>query len=68
MITLQFAFVNEDGNEVDSDGRFWADYFDDAFENVASADSIAAANAMLAAAYKGADCDGVGVKWTVEND
>ena len=69
-ITVDFRFIDRGGRDVTGTaevaGYHWADYFGEAMENVAQADSVGAADALLHAAYKGPDSDGIGVRWTTE--
>ena len=71
MINVRFIFTDTSGRDISGtdevDGYHWADYFDEAIQNVAQADSLGAADALLNSAYKGPDADGVGVRWHLEN-
>lgn len=60
MSTFIFEFVTRDGkpaSATDTQGYFVRDYFDCAVDDATAEE--------LATAYKGPDCDGIGVRWGV---
>lgn len=70
MITVTFRFIDHTGLDVTGSeavqGYHWADYFDGAIQKVVDAETVEQADTLLRAAYKGCDCEGIGVRWDLE--
>ncbi len=63
---IDMWFTNEPiGDDEENSGAFFRDYFDCQIAEAAECDSEEAADAMLLAAYKGPDVDGMGVSWKI---
>jgi len=63
---ITMAFIDTAGLAVDEPGYQFADYFTaDGYDRAKQADSELSARRILADTYKGADTEGVAVKWNI---
>jgi hypothetical protein len=68
MTELSFRFVNREGQDVsdtDAVGYLVRDYFGRDLNDILSSRAPGEVRSLLRAAYRGPDCDGIGLEWTV---